>query len=101
MASLAQIVVDVLAGQRSIDQLIPLVTTDVLAAVRRATAPRSRAVRSARDRRIVASTHVQRPAPDVVEAAVVVRGARLGGALALRLEWREGRWRCTAVEALA
>lgn len=112
IAGLAQIVVDVLTGQRSADQLIGHATTEVLAQVRRAVGTRAAAARlppagrdprpaarERRDRQTVASTHIQRPAPGVVEAAVVVRGGRRSGALAIRLEWRESRWRCTVIEA--
>lgn len=43
--------------------------------------------------RTPAAVRVQRCGPDCFEAAVSVRGVRRSGALALRLERREGRWR--------
>ncbi|WP_067831028.1 Rv3235 family protein [Actinomadura kijaniata] len=46
----------------------------------------------------VLRTWVQRPVPDVAEAGAVVTLDGRVQALALRLERRNGRWRCAAVE---
>ncbi|MFB4297776.1 Rv3235 family protein [Actinomadura sp. NTSP31] len=94
-----RIVVEVLAGTRPPHQL-SLVAAP---AVCRGLAPHRRAVPGGR--RIVPpqvlSSRVQRPSPTIAEASAVVLVAGRAHAVALRLEHRRGRWRCTAVETTA
>ncbi|MGN6330749.1 MAG: Rv3235 family protein [Motilibacteraceae bacterium] len=102
---LTQALLEVLAGNRPAAQLVRWTSAEVLAgltaqvgALARATsAPAAGAVRHHRP--TVRSVRVSEVCDGVAEvSAVVVRGGR-AGALALRLEGRDGRWQCTAFEA--
>jgi Family of unknown function (DUF6459) len=116
---LVQAVVEVLGGERPLAQLLRWTTPDVyssLAARVRATTLRRTPRRpggrpwagelppapssddSAASRALVRSVHVSQPAHGVVEATAVIKRGPRTKAIALRLEGREGRWRCTALE---
>ncbi|TDD63898.1 hypothetical protein E1293_42265 [Actinomadura darangshiensis] len=94
-----RLVVEVLAGTRPANQLSLVAVPAVCRAM---AAPRGPA---ARGRRVVPpkvlSTRSQRPSPSVAETVAVVAVAGRVHALALRLEHRRGRWRCTALETTA
>jgi hypothetical protein len=98
--TLVQGVLEVLAGVRSIKQLrrdtSPELYASLAASLEGRDMPRGRRP----DLRAVRSVHVQERPEGVVEAcATVQRDGRLG-ALALRLEGFEGRWRCTELVGL-
>ena len=97
---LAQAVVETLAGQRPVSQLLRWTTLEVyrdlehrVRIVRRA-APRG--ARSVRPQ--VRSIHICRPGPGSAEVSVHVRHGARSRAIALRLEQRGDRWLCTVLE---
>ena len=98
----SQAVVEVLGGLRPLTQLLRWTDLAVyddldrrvkLLARTRATATRHRSVRPQ-----VRSVHVCRPTPWSAEVSVHVGHGRRSRALAARLEHRDGRWRCTALQ---
>lgn len=94
-----RLVAEVLAGIRPLRHLDRLVSPQVcgeLAAV----APAAAVGRPVHAPRVLASW-VQRPAPEAAETGAVVAVAGRVQALALRLERRRGRWRCTVLETTA
>lgn len=92
----AQAVVEVLAGDRPLAQLVRWTTGEVydevadrvVSAGGPAPAPRG----------VVRSLHVSQPADGVAEVAALVRRGARSTAVALRLEGLDGRWQCTALE---
>lgn len=95
---------EVLAGNRTTAQLGPLISAGL---ARRLTM--MRALRG--DRRIVYRDHrrvtprpetvrIDRPAPGVAEAAVVLRVGAQARAVAIRLEWAHRHWRATELVVL-
>jgi hypothetical protein len=94
---LAQVIVEVLAGDRSADQLTGMATLDVLRFLARG-AGHLGGRRGARlQRPIVASVRLSEPCEGVVEASAVINTGSGMRALALRLEGIDGQWRCTAI----
>ncbi|MQY07101.1 Rv3235 family protein [Actinomadura macrotermitis] len=94
-----RLIVEVLTGVRPPRQLARLAVREVydgIAAHRQAVAAGAR-VRPPR----ILTSWLQRPAPGVAEAGAVVAAAGRVQAIALRLEERGGRWRCTALETTA
>jgi len=92
-------IAEVLAGIRPSRQLERLASPQVcgeLAAI----APAMPARGPIRAPRVLASW-LQRPTPQAAEAGAVVTVAGRVQALALRLERRRGRWRCTVLETTA
>lgn len=103
-ASIVRAVMEVLAGRRALQQLMPVTTDEVYADL----GCRLGVLRTMRTRRGVAlgsparlrSLRVVEPADGVAEVtAVVCRGER-HRAVAMRLEGAGGRWRCTALDLL-
>ena len=99
-ARFAQAVTESVTGLRPTTQLVRWTTPEVFRdldrrahLVRRATGPAGRPVRPQ-----VRSVHVCRPHDDVAEVSVHVRHGHRSRALALRLERREDRWVCSALE---
>jgi hypothetical protein len=97
----AQAVVEVLAGDRPLAQLVRWTTTEVyddVAAliVGPGTVGPGGAVASTRG--VVRSVHVSEPADGVAEVAALVRRGARSTAVAMRLEGLDGRWQCTALE---
>lgn len=93
-ARIAQVLLDVMNGQRPVAQLNHLTTTSVRTQVLNSVA---RLTRDQRHRCVVSSLRVTTPGPSVVEASVVLRNAGRSRAMALRLEGLDGRWICTAM----
>ena len=93
--TLVQGVLEALAGVRSLKQLQRDTTPELYASLADQVS-RHRTTSGLRpDRHAIRSMHVQERPEGIVEvSATVVRGARMG-ALALRLEGLDGRWRCT------
>ena len=96
-ARFAQAVVEVLAGDRPVSQLVRWTTTSVYDDVA-ALIVGPAAVRGAAARGVVRSVHVSEPADGVAEVAALVRRGARSTAVALRLEGLDGRWQCTALE---
>ena len=98
----AQAVVEVVGGDRGPSQLLrwtsPAVYADLQrrAALLARTVPGDRRVRRLRSQ--VRSVHVSCPAPGAAELSVHVRRGERSSAVAARLEVRDGRWCCTALE---
>lgn len=99
-ARLAQMIVEILGGERAAHHLLRWATTGVYSdlvkraqLIRRQQDPRGRRLRAQ-----VRSVHVSRPDPTCAEIAIHVRHGARSRAIAARIELEEGRWRCTAIE---
>lgn len=101
-ARLAQAVVEVMAGDRGVHQLMRWTTDEVYADLLQRTTALQRTtpaeLRVRRVRAVVRSVRLFRPAPRVAELSVHVRHGERSRAIAARLERIEGRWRCTVLE---
>ena len=101
-ARFAQATVEVLGGDRPLAQLLRWTNARVYAELdrrvkilgRTAPAPQRRSTVRAQ----VASVHVFRPGPASAEVSVHVRHGHRSRAIAARLEQRDGRWRCVALQ---
>ena len=96
-ARLVQALVEVLAGDRPVGQLVRWTSAAVFDDVSALALPGGRG-RTVSARGVVRSVHVSEPVDGVAEVAAVVRRGRRTTAVALRLEGLDGRWQCTAVE---
>jgi hypothetical protein len=99
--TLAQAVVEVLAGDRPVAQLLRWTTARIYTELGRRAAVAGRectAVRAGRARAVVRRVHVFQPAEGVAEASAVLSDGRRTRAMALRLQSDGGRWLCTALE---
>lgn len=99
-ATFAQAVIEAVAGQRPVSQLVRWTAADVyrdldrrVSLVRRAAEGRPRSTRPQ-----VRSVHVCRPTPKAAEVSVHLRHGTRSRALALRLERRDDRWQCTVLQ---
>jgi hypothetical protein len=101
-ARFAQAALEVLGGDRPVTQLLRLTDARVYAELDRRVRILGRATPGARRppelRPQVRSVHVCRPAPHAAEVSVHVRHGHRSRALAARLERREGRWLCVALQ---
>lgn len=102
-ARFAQALVEVLAGQRPLGQLVRWTSGEVYESLAtRVVAPwpaaPSPSVRRPAERPVVRSVRVDQPADGVAEVSAVVRGEGRARAVALRLEGLDGRWQCTALQ---
>ena len=93
----AQALVEVLAGDRPLAQLVRWTTTGVYDEVSGLVAGPGTASPDAA-RGVVRSVHVSEPADGVAEICALVRRGARSTAVALRLEGLDGRWQCTALE---
>lgn len=96
-ARIAQILIDVMVGQRPVSQLNSVTSAAVRADVLRAVAALPPGAHGTRSRLQVVSVRVTTPGPTTVEASAVIRGTQRSRAMALRLEGLDGRWLCTAL----
>lgn len=98
----AQALVEVMGGDRGPSQLLRWTAEDVYADLCRRTTvlqrvtPNDRRVR--RLRSVVQSVHLFSPATHVAELSIHVRRGPRSRAIAARLEIREGRWCCVALQ---
>ncbi len=98
----AQAVVEVIGGDRPVAQLLRCTTVRVYNDLSRRvrilarTAPAPQRMRTVRP--MVRSVHVFRPTPATAEVSVHVRHGQRSRAMAARLERRDGRWTCTALQ---
>ncbi|WP_232548245.1 Rv3235 family protein [Propioniciclava soli] len=90
--AIAVALVEVLAGRRPPSQAHPIVAEEVGSVVGHVL--RSRVAHGL----VVASFRMQEPRPGVAEVTLRLADAHRNAALALRLEGRRTRWRCTALE---
>jgi hypothetical protein len=101
-ARFAQATVEVLGGDRPLSQLLRLTTARVYTDLDRRVRILGRATPGPRGRRTVRpqvrSVHVFRPGPDSAEVSVHVRHGHRSRAIAARLEWRDDRWLCVALQ---
>lgn len=97
-ARIAQILIDVMVGQRPVSQLNSVTNEAVRADVLRAVSSLPPSSNGTRMRLQVTSVRVTTPGPTVVEASAVIRGTQRSRAMALRLEGLDGRWLCTALK---
>lgn len=94
---LALALAEAVLGRRPAPQLAGWVSREVLAGLNRG--QRLRPAERSAPRTVLLSGRVQHPAPCAAEASAVLSvGGRLL-VLAFRLEARDGRWLCTALEA--
>ena len=89
---------ETLVGARPAGQLSRFTSLDVLRLLERWTGRFGAAGGRPGRRPVVTSVHVGQPQADVAEASVVIDTGPRRRALALRLEGRDGRWRCTALQ---
>jgi hypothetical protein len=98
----AQAIVEVIGGDRGVQQLMRWTTHEVYDDLaRRSNALQRTVPASQRRRRLraqVRSVHVSRPQPDAAEISIHVRHGQQSRAIAVRIERIENRWRCSAVE---
>jgi Family of unknown function (DUF6459) len=96
-----QAVVEVIAGDRPLQQLIrwtdARVYSDLSRRVRILGLTTSAASRHRTERSHVRSVHIYQPHPDAAEVAAHVRHGARSRAVAARLEAERGRWTCTAL----
>ncbi|MBO9523864.1 MAG: hypothetical protein J7518_20205 [Nocardioidaceae bacterium] len=102
-ARFAQILVEVLTGDRGPHQLLHWTTEEIYLVLQRRAAALQRAVSNAAPtRRLsaqVRSVHLTRPQPDAAELGIHVRHGARSRAIAARIELGpDGRWRCCALE---
>lgn len=97
-ARIVQAVLDVLTGTRAAAQLSRFASLEVLQQLERASARWAPRPGTAVRRPVVVSVHVCTPVPGVAEAAAVVDTGRRRRAVAVRLEARDGRWECRALQ---
>ena len=101
-ARFAQAGVEVLGGARPVTQLLRWTNAKVYADLDRRvrilgrTSPAPTRLRTVRPQ--VQSVHVCRPTPRSAEVSVHVRHGQRSRALAARLEHRNGRWTCVALQ---
>jgi hypothetical protein len=96
-----QAVVEVIAGDRPLQQLIrwtdERVYSDLSRRVRILGLTTSAASRHRTERSHVRSVHIYQPHPDAAEVAAHIRHGARSRAVAARLEAQRGRWTCTAL----
>jgi hypothetical protein len=101
-ARLAQAVLEVVAAERPVTQLTSWVQPEVYRRLERRHNLAARRVDLSRPRGRAAdqvrSVHVCHPTAEVAEVSIVTKGTDRSRALALRLEWRKGRWLCTELD---
>jgi hypothetical protein len=103
-AGLVQALMEVMSGNRSVQQLATATTDDVFTQLE----CRIKALRALRRRRGIVSTEVARlisirvgePSDGVAEVTAVVRRGERHRAVALRLEGTDGHWQCTALQLM-
>ena len=101
-ARFAQATVEVLGGDRPVAQLLRWTTARVYQDLDRRvrilarTAPAPQRLRTVRPQ--VRSVHVFQPLPETAEVSVHVRHGHRSRAIAARLEQRNGRWTCVALQ---
>lgn len=100
-ARLAQALVEVLAGDRPLQQLVRWTSADVYRKIERRARIVARgdgAERLGDVRAAVRSVHLCEPRGGVAEACMLVQQGARSRAIAIRLEGVDGRWQCTALE---
>src|SRR3954469_12223246 len=93
---LITLTLEAMAGRRPLQQVQPLTTPRVFAALSGGRRPRWCAESSAP--LLVGRVHVSEPVDGVAEVSAVARRDGRAHAAAARLEGLDGRWRCTALQ---
>lgn len=96
-----QALVEVLAGDRPVGQLVRWTDAEVFADVHRRVTVAARACppgRSGQRRAVLRSVHVSSPTEGVAEVCALVQRGPRATVMALRLDGRGDRWLCTALE---
>jgi Family of unknown function (DUF6459) len=97
----AQAVVEVIAGDRGVHQLMRWTTDEVYEELQVRSNALTRTTTSVRRRRLrayVRSVHLSMPVPDGAELSIHVRHGDRSRAIAARIDRIEGRWRCSALQ---
>ena len=98
----AQAIVEVIAGDRGVQQLMRWTTEEVYEDLARRSNALQRTLpahqRRRRLRAQVRSVHMSRPNPDAAEVSIHVRHGHQSRAIAARIERIEHRWRCSVIE---
>jgi len=101
-ARFVQAVVEVVAGDRPVQQLVRWTDEDVLSDLQHRvevlSATSSSTVRGRTERSQLRSVRVCQPTPTVAEVSAHVRHGGRSRAIAVRFEARRGRWLCTALQ---
>lgn len=105
LVNLTRSVLEILAGERDLEQIARWVTDDVYAslATRVTIAARARAVKKTpiqRQNHHIARVIVSEPRDGAVEAVVIVHSRARSRAVAIRLEGLDRRWRASAISVL-
>jgi hypothetical protein len=93
-----QAIVEVLAGVRPATQLVRWTTAEVYEEISSRVLAGHGSHADGPPRGVVRSLHVSEPADGVAEVCALVRRGARSTVIALRLEGRDGRWQCTALE---
>ena len=97
----AQAIVEVIGGDRSVQQLMRWTTHEVYDELARRSNALQRTIPSGqrrhRLRAQVRSVHLSRPQPDAAEVSIHVRHGQRSRAIAVRIALIENRWRCSAI----
>jgi Family of unknown function (DUF6459) len=100
VARFLQAVVEVVASERPLTQLVRWTHPDVFAEIswrRQRVAEHRGSNRGRSGRQVVATVHITRPQGDVAEVAARVTTGPRSRAVAVRLDYQRGRWLCTAI----
>lgn len=105
LINLTRNVLEILAGERDLEQIARWVTDDVYASLltRVNIAARARAVKKTpiqRQSNHIARVLVSEPRDGAVEAVVIVHSRTRSRAVAIRLEGLDQRWRASAISVL-
>jgi len=92
-----QAIVEVLGGARPVGQLVRWTSAEVYDEIAALVVPGT-GPEYGPPRAVVRSVHVAEPSDGVAEVCALVRRGARSTAVALRLEGRDGRWQCTALE---
>jgi hypothetical protein len=105
LPTIATLVVEVIAGARSVDQVSALVSDQVYEKLRSKVAARARAEAAAgrpvlMPKFAIGSIRHDSPRPGVIESVVLIKSAVRTRAVTIRLEPFHQRWRATSVTIL-
>jgi hypothetical protein len=98
--ALVQGLLEVLAGVRPVSQLQRSTSPELFLELEALVHGRPRATGSRPATGAVRSLHVQQRPEGVAEVCATVQRGRRAAAIALRLEGRDGQWRCTEIAGL-
>jgi hypothetical protein len=102
LANLGRAVHEVIAGQRTIEQLAKVLNEQVYESLRLRSAARARARVRENKRQVLQPTNVlnvryQEPAENVIESVVLLTNRQRANAITIRLEALHGSWKATNI----